>query len=549
MKRFIGVMGLAMAFSAGAEEVPTFSGQVAEIVYTQCTPCHRPDGGAPLSLTSYEEISRRARMIAKVTASGQMPPWKVDHSDLRFKNERGLPEAQQAILAAWAKAGAPLGDAAAVPELPAFASGWTHGTPDLVLEMEQDMPIPASGTDIYRNFVIKIPDLPEGKYLAGLEYAPKAATTAHHTLFSIDSTGRSRKLSESQPRPGFSGGAGSGAMGRIAGWAVGSVPAMFPADAAITIPPGSDLVLSSHFHPTGKDEVERSQVALYLTDEAPARSINTLDVPFMFGALKNIRIPAGDSHYVVKEEFTIPTDANLAYLSPHAHYLATTMDATATLPDGTELSLISIKNWDFGWQEQYELAEEMLLPAGTRIEMEFVYDNSAENPFNPSNPPREVTWGLQSTDEMACITLGLITPTQEAKDALRDGYIAWVKNDVATADPSIVLASFQAMSKDRFDMNGDGEVSWAETWTMTGQIYSRIRNARQPGSGEMGEVRAQILPLILRRVFRLVVLPWLLPRAAILAVVFGLLLYALRQWRKRRRARVVLATQTPAESA
>jgi hypothetical protein len=194
---------------------------------------------------------------------------------------------------------------------------------------------------------------------------------------------------------------------------------------------------------------------------------------------------------------------------------------------------------DFAWQEQYELTEELFLPKGTQIDMEFVYDNSADNPHNPSSPPKEVLWGLQSTDEMASITLGLITATQEDRAEMRRAYLAWVKSDIEKADPRITLASLSAMRKDRFDLDGDGEVSWRETGAAIGQIYQRITAARRiPAGADLpSDLRAQILPAILGRAFRLIVLPWLIPRLILAAALLLLLVIALRYWRAGRRKR------------
>lgn len=532
------------------DKSPTFSGEVAAIVHKQCVSCHRPEGGAPFSLITFEEVRNRARMMVEVTQNGSMPPWKMAHSDLKFTNERHMSAEEKAELAAWVEGGMPLGDAAAVPAAPVFPSEWVHGVPDLVLEMEEEMPIPAEGTDLYRAFVVKIPDLPAGKYLKGLEYKPRAINTAHHTLFSIDSTGAARQLSEAQPIPGFrgggGGGAGGGSMGRIAGWAVGAVPALFPEGTSIEIPHGSDLVLTSHFHPTGKPEVERSRIALYLTDEAPTRNLITVDSPFMFGALKDIKIPAGEANYHVREQFVVPTDVVLASIAPHAHYLAKTMDMTATFPDGRKMNFVSIKDWDFAWQEQYELAEEMALPKGTVLDMDFVFDNSATNPHNPTSPPKEVLWGLQSTDEMASMALGIITPTVEARAEFRKQYMAYVKQGIEAADPRIALASFTAMSRDRFDLNGDNEVSWGETFQAIGGIYDRWSKSRAtnaaaakagPGSKVDTDPRAQILPVVFKRVFWVVILPWLLPRLVVLVLAVWGLVYLLRRWRASRRRR------------
>jgi hypothetical protein len=94
------------------------------------------------------------------------------------------------------------------------------------------------------------------------------------------------------------------------------------------------------------------------------------------------------------------------------------MKGWAILPDGRKQWLIRIRDWDFNWQEQYRYAAPMRLPAGTRLEMEFTYDNSAANPHNPNHPPRRVGWGPESTDEMAGLHLQVIPPRNEDLEEL-----------------------------------------------------------------------------------------------------------------------------------
>lgn len=514
---------------------PTFSGSVAQIVYTNCTPCHRPDGGAPMSFMDYEETKKRARLIARVTTEKYMPPWKAEPGEVAFHGERHLSEGDIATLAAWAEAGAPLGDAAAVPAPPTFKTGWHHGEPDLILEMEEEMPIPADGPDIYRGFVVRIPELPEGKYLKGMEYRPQAIQTAHHTLFSLDTTGEARAQSELTPKPGFGGMESNLSIGRIGGWAVGAIQPLYPEGVSLDIQPGTDLVLSTHFHPVGKPEVERAQIGVYLTDEKPTRYMTGLDLPFGFGLLKGINIPAGEKNYRVEESYVIPEDVRLAVITPHAHYLATSMEARATFPDGREMILISVADWDFAWQEQYQLEEELPLPKGTRIDLEFVYDNSSDNPRNPNNPPVNVTFGPESTDEMACMTLGLIQDSEEQQLALRQDYVAWVKQGIGKADLSLIVGSAREQRRDRFDIDGNGDISFSEIWATLGGIRQRIERAGQ----DPNNLQSQIMGEFAKRALMTVWLPWFLPRfiATLLVIVLSVvgLRMALRSWRRARR--------------
>jgi len=121
-----------------------------------------------------------------------------------------------------------------------------------------------------------------------------------------------------------------------------------------------------------------------------------------------IDIAPGDAHYVMHTGYTLPTDVAVRSVFPHAHYLARTMRVWATSPVGEPKELLRIDDWDFAWQDQYVFAQPVMLQAGSRIEMEYVYDNSEANPRNPSHPPRHVHTGEQSTDEMGNVTFEVV---------------------------------------------------------------------------------------------------------------------------------------------
>ena len=169
-----------------------------------------------------------------------------------------------------------------------------------------------------------------------------------------------------------------------------------PEGAAIPVVRGSRLVAQVHYHPTGKVERERWSVGFYFTDKAPVRRV--VDVGL---ASRVIDIPAGEANYVVKQQFTSPIAVDAIGVIPHAHLLCREMRAWATLPNGKKQWLLNIRNWDFNWQDQFRYAKPIRLPAETKIEMEFIYDNSAGNPRNPNSPPKRVLAGPGIADEMA----------------------------------------------------------------------------------------------------------------------------------------------------
>jgi hypothetical protein len=401
---------LGAAALAPMESV-TFTQDIAPIVYQNCVTCHRPGEAAPFSLLTYEDVKKHAKTIAKVTESRYMPPWHAAHGYGEFSDERRLTDGQIATIATWVKNGMPEGDPAKLPAAPKFPDGWHLGTPDLVLQMPAGFALPASGPDVYRNFVIPT-HLLQDKWVRAIEFRPSARKVVHHVLFAWDASGTAARRDGRDGKPGYSGmgtvGVAGNNGGPLGGWAVGATPAFLPDGVALPLPKGSDLVLQMHFHLTGKAEIEQSTVGIYFTDQVPERRLWSVQIPSLFGFGAGIDIPAGEKNYVIDDSLTLPADMRAFFVGAHAHYLAREMKATATLPDGSTQPLLWIQDWDFNWQDRYFYKSPVVLPKGTRIDVHLRYDNSADNPRNPNptNPVR-VMWGEQSFDEMGSVNLAM----------------------------------------------------------------------------------------------------------------------------------------------
>jgi len=414
----------AAAYRVDAQGLPrsrqiTFSDRIAPILYTNCVSCHRPGEAAPFSLISFAEVRARGRLIAQVTKSRYMPPWHAAPGFGDFKDERRLSDAEIDDIAAWVEEGMPQGDLTRLPPLPQLASGWHLGEPDLILEMPAAFALPVTGPDMFRNFVLPT-GLSEDKWVRAIEIRPSARKVVHHALFAYDVSNGSRKLDGADGRPGYAGtmapiGLGIGGspnVGGLGGWAVGAPAFIMPDGYAMKLPTGSDFILQTHFHLSGKPETEKTRVGLYFADKPPERRLADVPMPPLFGFGAGLSIPAGVSDYTLNDSLTLPVDVTAYALYVHAHYIAKEIKGTATLPDGTSKPLIRIRDWDFNWQDPYIYETPVLLPAGTRLDVRFVYDNSPRNPKNPSVPPRPVTWGEETFDEMASFTL-LVVPVRE----------------------------------------------------------------------------------------------------------------------------------------
>ncbi len=392
---------------------PTFAHDVAPIVYRECAACHRPGGVAPFSLLTYDDAAKRARLIAAVTAKRYMPPWLP--AEPRFQHERKLTGEEIATIARWADAGAPAGDLALAPRAPQFPDGWQLGKPDLEAETRADFAVPADGPDLYRCFAIPAP-LAQSRYVRAIDIRPGNPKVVHHAILFQDTTGTARQRDTGAGYPCFGTPGFLPARG-LGGWTPGSVPFQTPADIPELLSGGADLVLQVHYHPDGKAETDRTRVALYFTARKPAR--RAFDIPL---GSNRIDIPAGDSAYKVTDHFVIPVAVDAIAINPHAHYVCKQMYGYAVLPDGTRRTLIRIPDWNFDWQQQYVYAAPIRLPAETRVEMEYTYDNSDANPRNPNHPAKRVTWGPSSSDEMAGLHI-TVSPAhaddeQELSDAL-----------------------------------------------------------------------------------------------------------------------------------
>jgi hypothetical protein len=381
---------------------PTFNRDVAPILYKRCTSCHRPGEVAPFALISYADAAKRASLIADVTAKRFMPPWKPEPGPVPFRDDQRLTSAEIEILKEWSAAGAPEGDSASRPEPPQYTPGWQLGQPDQVYSLPMTNQIPADGPDIYRCMVLPV-EQTEDRYVSSWEFRPESRRVVHHAFLYVDTTGAARRLDAATPEPGYlcPGGPGFVPSTTVGVWVPGWPMPALPPGFAGAIPKGSDLVVQIHYHPSGRPEADRSSLGLKFTSKPRA------EVQGLFLNSRNLNIPPGDPKHLEVASSTLPVDVDLIYIMPHAHYLGKDLLIEAHLPDGSNLCLIHVPDWDFKWQGFYHYERPIRLPRGTRIDLRYVYDNSDQNPRNPFHPPQLIHWGEQTTDEMELAILGV----------------------------------------------------------------------------------------------------------------------------------------------
>ena len=383
-----------------APAAPTFGHDIAPILYKNCAPCHHPGGAAPFSLLSYEDVLKRVNTVVATTRSRYMPPWLPQEGYGQFANRQQLTAAEIALIADWARQGAPKGTE--IPNPPTYSEGWQLGTPDLIVEAPSSFQAPAAGPDLYWNFVFR-PQVPATRYVRAIEIRPGSPKLVHHANLLIDRQGAASE----KGFPGMDLAIFRSVFdldSHLLFWKPGGPALEEPPGLSWRLDPGNDLVLNTHFHPNGRAEQVRPSLGLYFTNDAPTRFPLVVQLEHD----QALHIPPGAADFTISDSLVLPMDADVLAVYPHAHNLAKLMEAWATLPDGGRMWLIRIPDWNLAWQSIYQYDPPLFLPRGSRIEMRYHYDNSAANVRNPNHPPKLVEGGNLTTDEMGHLWLQIL---------------------------------------------------------------------------------------------------------------------------------------------
>ncbi|MGE3314062.1 MAG: redoxin domain-containing protein [Planctomycetaceae bacterium] len=392
----------------------TYYRDVAPILQSRCQECHRPGQVGPFALMNYKQAVNWADDIKDYTASRAMPPWKIAEG-IDFNHDRRLSDQEIATLAAWVDEGTPEGNPNDAPPERTYTDGWKLGTPDMVLDSGEDFVLGPGGRDLFRVFVMPT-NLEEDKFVVAYEVRPGNPRVVHHTLNFIDGTGQGRKREEEAQKaeagkgendfdrgPGYSVGMGVGffPQGALGGWAPGQRPNELPEGYGFHLPKKSDLVVQVHYHRNGRIERDRLQIGLYFAKKSEGMKAYKGGVI----AGRFFAIPPVEN-FEVTGKTTVVEECVLHSIMPHMHLIGRQIKVTMTPPEGEKQTLLAISDWDYNWQETYFLKSPITLKPGTVMEVEAHYDNSASNPNNPNAPPRAVTFGEQTTNEMCFVFLG-----------------------------------------------------------------------------------------------------------------------------------------------
>ena len=433
MKNIILIVLSAFSLRPIAAQI-TYSEHIAPIIYENCTSCHREGEIGPFPLTNYDEVASWRGMVKFVTEIKYMPPWKPDPSYSHFVGENVLTDAEIELIANWVDAGAPQGDPALEPALPTFPSGSQLGEPDLVLEMAETYTIEGNNEDDYRVFVLPT-ELIEDKEIAAVEFRPGNTKAVHHVLLAYETAGAGRAKDAESEAFGYEsfGDWGVPVEGTFTGYTPGIKNVFYPEGIGVTLPANADILAQVHYAPLPSDETDQSSINIFFKEsldpverQIQNRRVTPLDLP---GGFFSFLIPPNEIT-TFKSEIEITEDISLISIYPHCHYLGKNWEIYAVTPQQDTIHLIRINDWDFNWQGAYTFDRMKKIPVGTVIHTSASYDNTLDNPYNPSNPPTRSMWGEGTTDEMYLVGITFVPYQSGDENIILDSDLLTNSNDV-----------------------------------------------------------------------------------------------------------------------
>ena len=445
---------VAVASDIELPDEPSYHQHIRPIIEASCVSCHSEGQIAAYApFSQAEDVLNAAQDIAWHVTKRLMPPWMPSPENLPLQHDRSLSDREIALIAAWAGAGAPLGDehdyapsSSDVALPPAIRA-------DLTLELSQAYTPSETVLDDYRCFAFPL-GLEAPRYIAGYEFIPDVREMAHHGILYLVDQSLKAEIEARDSADGRLGWDCYGTTGLsrggsiIATWTPGASPVRFPAGTGVLIKPGQFIIMQMHYNLWTARQPDQSRTLLELADadqpmkelaiiplQAPVeipcpaghdgpqcqRETAIMRLGQRFGAemsrlpdrqLRRCRQSLADYADNTGEkargfcDFPSPFAGPLTVYSAlgHMHELGSSFRMTLN-PDGDEPQLLlDIPRWDFHWQDQYFFAEPVTIKPGDVLRISCVWDNSR------SDEPRYVVWGEGTSDEMCFGTLLALEP-------------------------------------------------------------------------------------------------------------------------------------------
>ena len=378
----------APALASGADAIEfdldagiSYAEDIVPILERRCVSCHTEGGIAPFAMTNHQIVQGWSPMIREVLYTKRMPPGQIDNDYVRdFKEVSHITVEETQTLVQWIDEGARFeGGKDPLPGLQPELVKWSYGEPDLVLPIPAQQ-IPATGVQDYRNLTVPLP-IEEDIWVKAVEFEAGDPTVLHHIIafaYGPDGLNEFEVLNQ---------GIGLGA------YAPGNEINTYPEGAGFPLKAGGGLFLQMHYTTSGRETVDASEVALYLWDEDPERTV-------FGGSAAEWQIDiAPHSRQEMTAAKTFRQDVYLSMLGPHMHYRGYDARFRLIHPDGESEEILNVPNYQFNWQKVYDFKEPLFVQAGSKLEFSGTFDNTETNPFNP-DASQTLSWGEQTWQEM-----------------------------------------------------------------------------------------------------------------------------------------------------
>ncbi len=360
-----------------------YAEDIAGLLEARCVDCHQRGGAAPFAMRNHASVQGWSAMIEEAVLTRRMPPWHADPDHGSFAGDASLSVEEQRKLVHWVRAGAPGSESDPLADREAELQDWPEGEPDLVIEIEAQE-VPATGVLGYREFYLP-EEIVEDRWVKGVVFLPSEPEVMHHAFVFARFPKHLRHLQE-RSNGGLSDFFGAYVPGMLQGF--------FPEDTGKRLPAGTRIKVQLHYTTNGRPLVDKPRIGLYFHDEPPEHELRVASA-----VNRRLDIPPRSPETRASASRIVPVDAVLYGMIPHMHFRGSWMRFTLRRPDGSEELLLSVPQYDMFWQRQYMLSEPLAVPAGSTIEVEGAFDNSAGNPLNP-DPSQRLHFGQQTTDEM-----------------------------------------------------------------------------------------------------------------------------------------------------
>ena len=165
----------------------------------------------------------------------------------------------------------------------------------------------------------------------------------------------------------------------------------------------ADFVFEVHYAPGSLGEQANVNMRLDYKEAPFIREV--YHSPLLFHGWPSLQepelfIPANTIQTFHEISVEAPVNLSLISVFPHMHLLGKTFKVYGLTPDEDTVRVIDVDHYDFHWQFSYTFPTLTLLPQGSRLYGEAMYDNTDANDDNPNNPPADVGLGENTTDEM-----------------------------------------------------------------------------------------------------------------------------------------------------